>query len=193
MLPERQIYDDTADMRAWHAREGMVNIAGLAHERGTDLQAEATGRTLGPAHNCPHPIKRREKCHVRELGDYRLKKFHPFCRHLSTRRRMPGDIATRSRQSGSEAFADRIPTEGHNDRDRPRCLLDGSYRWGRRGDDHVDVEANDLRRQIGKCFELPVRISRVDQGSLALDVAEVAQTLAKSFHVGRISRSRERR
>src|SRR5437667_2830749 len=68
MLPERQIYDDTTDMRTWHAREGMVNIARVAHERGTDLQAEATGRTLGPAHNCPHPVERREKCHVREFG-----------------------------------------------------------------------------------------------------------------------------
>jgi hypothetical protein len=106
---------------------------------------------------------------------------------------MPGDIATRSGQSGSEAFADRITTEGHHDRDRPRCLLDGSYRWGWRDDDHVDVEANDLRRQIGKHFELAVRISRVDQGSPALDVAEVAQTLAKSFQVGGISRRRERR
>src|SRR5437870_519149 len=130
MLPECQIHDDTTDMRTWHAREGMVNIARVAHERGTELQAEATGRCLGPAHNCPHPVERREKHHVREFGVNRLEKFHPFRRHLSNRRRMPRDIATRSCQSGSEAFADRITTEGHNDRDRPRCLLDGSYRWG---------------------------------------------------------------
>jgi hypothetical protein len=106
---------------------------------------------------------------------------------------MPGDIATRSGQSGSEAFADRITTEGHHDRDRPRCLLDGSYRWGRRGDDHVDVEADELGGEVGESFETAVRVAGVDHDALSLDVAELTQALPEGVAVRGISRRRERR
>ena len=130
---------------------------------------------------------------MREFGDNRLEKFNPFCRHLSDRRRMPGDIATRPRQSRDEAFADRITTESHYDGDRPRCLLGGSYRWGRRGDNHIDFEPNDLRGEIGKSCKFAVRISGLDHKVPPLDVAEVAQALAERLAVGRISRGREGR
>ncbi len=67
-------------------------------------------------------------------------------------------LASGPRQSQDEPFTDGITAEGHNDGDRPSSLLDGSYSQGRRGDNHVDLEANDLRSEIGEPFKLAVRI-----------------------------------
>src|SRR2546425_2147508 len=84
-------------------------------------------------------------------------------------------------------------TEGHDDGNRLRCLLGGSYRWGWRGDNHVDFEPNEVGRKTRKLFKPAVRISGLDRRVLSLDVAEGAQALAEGLTLGGISCRRERR
>ena len=62
---------------------------------------------------------------------------------------------------------------------------------GRRGDNHVDFESNELGSKVGKAVKLAIRISGLDNNILSLDVTEIAQTLPESLFVARIARGGE--
>jgi hypothetical protein len=103
---------------------------------------------------------------------------------------MSCDVAARPGQLRDEPGAHWIAAERHDDRDRPRRLLGGSHRLGRRGDDHVDVEAHELGGETGESVGVAVRVSGLEDDVLALEVAEVAQTLAERLRVHGIGRRR---
>ena len=74
---------------------------------------------------------------------------------------------------------DGVTGEGHHDGNGPGGLLDGPDGRGRPGDDHVDLEANELRRQLLKPLGAAVRVARFEQDALPFDVPEGAEALAK--------------
>lgn len=68
--------------------------------------------------------------------------------------------------------------------------MGGSYRWGRRSDNHVDLEPNELCGKSGKPSGFAVRVSSFDDSVLPLHVADIAETLAEGLDVSGISRGR---
>ena len=72
-----------------------------------------------------------------------------------------------------------VTGEGHDDGNGPGGLLDGPDGRAGLGDDDVNLEANELRRQLLKPLGAAVRVARFEQDALPFDVPERAEALAK--------------
>jgi hypothetical protein len=91
-------------------------------------------------------------------------------------------------ETGHQAHRDRIAVGVENDRDRRGRLLRGEHRtFAAFGHDHVDLAADEIRRQGRQPIEVSFRPAIFDRNVLALDVAEFAHPLAES---GEIPQSR---
>jgi hypothetical protein len=90
----------------------------------------------------------------------------------------------RPRQAGDESCPNRISGACHHDRERARGVLGCTGRCGSYGHKHVDVEPDQLGRQVGEPFILSLCPTVLDDEVLALDIAEVAQPLPEGIDRG---------
>jgi hypothetical protein len=87
----------------------------------------------------------------------------------------------RPRQAGDEPFPNRFLGARHHDRARARGVLGGVDGWAAPGHNYVDLEPDQLGRQVAGPLETPLRIAVLDDEVLALHVAEVTQTFPEGF------------
>ena len=73
-------------------------------------------------------------------------------------------------------------------------MLGRADRGGSPGHNHLHLEPDQLGRQVGEPLRLALRIAVLDDDVLALDVAQVAQTLPEGLHTcwGRDGRGERR-
>ncbi|HET6366116.1 MAG TPA: hypothetical protein VFG27_02755 [Pseudomonadales bacterium] len=91
-----------------------------------------------------------------------------------------GDVLARARETRDQPGRHGIPRgQRHDDRNGRGCLLRRRRRQPPLRHEHIDLEADELRRQVGKPFYLGLRKARLVRDVLALDMAEPSQTLAK--------------
>src|SRR4029434_8392263 len=79
----------------------------------------------------------------------------------------------------TKAALHRIRDNGHDDRDRPGCLLDSLSRLRRGRHDDVNIEPNQLGREGWEAIEPALRPSLFEGDVLSLDIAQPAQALPK--------------
>lgn len=58
-------------------------------------------------------------------------------------------------------------------------MLGGDPGWSGDGDDHVDAEPHELRREVGQPLDLPVGVAALEDDPLAFEVAAATQGLRK--------------
>src|SRR5262245_40050394 len=84
----------------------------------------------------------------------------------------------------------RIARPGHDDRDRRGCGLQRGNPGSRHTDEDVPPEASQLGREPGDAVHLTVREAHLDLDVLAVDVAELTESLPEPRQVGSRIRSR---
>ena len=83
------------------------------------------------------------------------------------------------REAFHQAEADRVGARRHHDWNRAREFGDRQIGWHRRGDDDIWIEPDQLCRQGWKAVEVAVGEPVLEANIAALDIAEVAQAVAK--------------
>ena len=162
--------------------EGGRDILGSPDFECDDFKAERAGRCLNLAH-LQHGGGIADIGHDRqpaETGDNLAQKFESLASKIGRLDRQAGDVAARSRQTRDQAGADRVPRRREDDRDdRCRLLCRDDCRGSRRDND-IDLEPDELGRDLGEALAASLRPAILDRDGAALDPAEFAQPLHKS-------------
>ena len=90
-----------------------------------------------------------------DSGHRFLEQLQPLAVKLGADDRQPRDVAARAARGWRRARSHGVAASGHHDRDRRGRLLGRRTRGRAGGDDDVHLEADELRRQLGKPFEPP--------------------------------------
>jgi len=117
-------------------------------------------------------------------GDSRnglLEQLQAFGDCLRGEEGQPRDVAARARKAGDKPAPNRIGGSSEDDGDRPGRVLGCERRRRALANEDVNLEANQLSRQGGKPFELPLGRSVLDEDVLVLDVIEITEPLAEGL------------
>src|SRR5262245_19962422 len=160
-----------------------------------DLQAHGTSRPWRFPH-CALPARRVGCIHkdgdAGNCGDQRAQKFKPLCYQLGCKKVDTRHVAAGPGEADNKTKLDRILARDEYDRHRRCCRFgnDGHLFAGRC--DHCDLAANQIGRHLRKPIVLIFGESVDNRDILALDIAGLFQTLAKSAQAFRdgIRRSR---
>src|SRR6266542_2586374 len=114
---------------------------------------------------------------TRELWQGLLEQIEAFGRELRRDEGQPGDMSARAGQAVDQLHLDRFADGEHDDGDGAGRLLGSDGRGRTRGDQHVHLEADELRAERGKPLRSALRIPDLQRDVPALDVAELAQAL----------------
>ena len=91
--------------------------------------------------------------------------------------RQSGYVAARSRQTRNDAGADRIGRRREYDRDGRCCMLCGDERWSVMRENDIDLQPDELGRELGEAFAASLRPTILDRDGAAFYPAEFAQSL----------------
>ena len=118
-----------------------------------------------------------EHSHAGELGNNFLEQLQPFSSQLRGYLGQPRDVAAGPRQALNKPNCNRVTRRRHNDRDCPGSIF-GSQSIGTTGsDDDVNLETDEIGREVGKAIASTLRISILNADVLSLNPSEVAETL----------------
>jgi len=95
------------------------------------------------------------------------------------------DVAPRARQAGDAAAPNRIANKPDDDGDCRGGVLGSEGRGRGRGEDEVHLAAHELSRELGELIALPFGVSDLNRDVLALDPAELAESLSECLQEGR--------
>src|SRR5262245_40136273 len=109
-----------------------------------------------------------------------MQEFQPLCRQLATVKIDTRRIATRLSEASDETQPDRVFGSHENDGGHFACGFGSRRRRVAYGDDHSDPSVNQFGCEHRQPIELPLRPAVYDRYILALDIAAILQTLAKS-------------
>ncbi len=123
----------------------------------------------------------REKRYPGDLRSNGFEKFQPLGCQLGSHAGQPGDVSAWLRKARYDTATHRVAAEGHDDRNGLGRSLCSPNRLGRRSDDHVDVESNQLIGEVGKLLEPSLGISGLDHDVLPLNVTDLAQAVTECF------------
>ncbi len=147
-----------------------------------DLKAERAGCCLNLAH-LQHGDGTADIGQNRQsakTGNNLAQNFEPLAGKIGLLDRQAGDVAARSRQARDQTGADRVARHRKYDRDSRRRLLCCDDRRGSRRDNDIDLEPDELGRDLGEALVAPLGPANLDRDSATLDPAEFAQPLHKS-------------
>ena len=120
-----------------------------------------------------------EEGNARELRNDLPEQLESFPLEVRRNRRQSGRVSSGPSEARDETRADGIADCDHDEGNRRRSSLDGEGGWRARGDDNIDLAGDKLGNQFRKALVLAFRPSIFDDDVTALDVAELAQTLAE--------------
>src|SRR5215208_3849782 len=104
----------------------------------------------------------------------------PALRHkLGTKKGVAGNVPARRGKACDKTVLNRIAHRLGDDWDRARRRL-GRKRWRRaRGDDDVDLQAHEFRRETGEAIEVPFGVAVLDREVLTARVPELGEIVQK--------------
>src|SRR5262249_26716368 len=143
------------------------------------LQAELAGRCLGLAH-FQYGGGIADIGHDRQpakIGDDLAQEFESLAGSIRYLVRQTGDVAARSRQTRDQAGPDRIVYRREREwHDRCRLLCREDL-WGSRRDKDIDLEPDELGRDLSKALVASFPPAILDRDIATVDPAKFAQSL----------------
>jgi hypothetical protein len=131
-----------------------------------------------------------EDRHTRESRNSLLEQLEPFRAQLDGRDCQAGHVGARPRKARRETTSHGITDLDENDRNGSCGVLRG-YRCRRPlGQEHVHFRTNQVSSEIWKSLQLVLRPPKFHRDVLALDPAEIAQTVSKPLNDTRVSGGR---
>jgi hypothetical protein len=125
-------------------------------------------------------VRVREDPHTADLGNGFPEQLQPFAEGLGAHTvSHPRHISPRAREARDEPAPNRIGNGEHDDRDRRGGVLGRHDREGRRCGDDIDLQPDQLGREVGQAVRPALRESRLDDDVLALDPPELTQPFPK--------------
>ena len=122
---------------------------------------------------------------VREIGDplhtrRQFKQdFECLLAGLGGQTRDPCDVAARVRKGRNQASGDRV-SGGEEDDGDDRCRANGCTRRGRAGArDQIRLQGSQLGCKCRQTLDRAIRMARLEEHALSLDVSELAQAIAE--------------
>src|SRR5262249_1823244 len=107
-----------------------------------------------------------------EARDHFAQESEPLASNIIRLKRQPSDVAARSRQTVDKSVWDRVPCRGKHDRyDRCRLLCREDL-WGSRRDNNVDLEPDEVGRDLSEALGAAFRPTILDCDGAALDPIE---------------------
>src|SRR6516165_12320902 len=100
---------------------------------------------------------------------------------VSRLERQAGDVATRSCQTRDKAGADRVARARKDNRDHRCRLLCRDDCWGSHRDDDIDLQPDELGRDLGEALVASLRPANLDRDGATLDPTEFTQSLHKNI------------
>ena len=102
--------------------------------------------------------------------------------HLEPLMRPSRHVATRAREAGDEAALHRIRDTADDNGDGPGGAL-GRHgrRRGARCEDHVDLQPDELGRELGQPLVLPLGGADLEDDALTLDPAEISEAVPEGL------------
>jgi hypothetical protein len=98
--------------------------------------------------------------------------------------RRAGDVPSGVRQAGDKPVSDRIGGRQHDDRDGAGNVLRSAGHCGStQGDNDIDLTLDQLGGQRGELSDVTLRVAELDDKILALEPAEVTQSLAEGLKI----------
>src|SRR6266542_3374680 len=117
----------------------------------------------------------------RELGDGCFEQLQTLGHRLTHDDSEPRSVGARARETGHVAAADWVRVAHEDDGNRSGRSLGRPGVDGRRRDDEIDLEADEVLHQAREPVKSPFGPAVFDDDVLTLDPAEIAQTLPKRF------------
>jgi hypothetical protein len=166
-----------------HRRERILHLLGTSQLHGLELYCQRSGGRLGPldGERVPRIMGIPQDGDSQSPGDRLLEELDLLDAQVRTQGGGSGDVSARSPEAGDKAQLNRVRSVHHDDRDRRGRSLGG--KGGRRveRDDHVDLEAHELGREVTVPLRLPLWIARLDGKVLPFDVPRFAQALPQEL------------
>src|SRR5262249_44257162 len=188
-------YEECSHTLCGHRRECAVELGGTSGLQELKLYSQRPSRDghFSDRERMVRIGRVREDGHMADLGDGLLEQLQLFGDDFQTGAAgHPCDVPARAREARDEPGANRITNGNHDDGDRlggvPGCRH--SLRPLRY--DEVHLEPDQLGRQVRQPVDPTLRISIVDDNTLALTPPELAQPLPERAEQGRpIGRGRQ--
>src|SRR5262249_26105374 len=129
----------------------------------------------------------REDRNPADLGDDLLEQRELFANYFwADAEGQPRDVPARAREARDEPEANRIGATGnHDDGDRRGSVLGCRHSLRPHRYDDVDLEPDQLAREVGQPVGPALRESIIDDNILTLDPPELAQSLPERVEYGR--------
>src|SRR6516162_8140497 len=136
----------------------------------------------------PSRISRDRQCQPVEAGDNLAQEFKSLSGKIGRLDRQASDVAARPRQTCDQAAADRVVRYCKDDGDN-RCRLLYHGDGNSRRDNDVDLQADELGRDLGVAFGTSLGPAILDCDSAIVDPTEFTQSLRKGSSVRTPGRS----
>ena len=121
-----------------------------------------------------------EGSNARYGGKRLLEQLQPLGGKLRAKERHSGNVPTRPSEAGHEPISDWVAHDRHHDGDSGGRLLCSAGRGGIAGDNEVEIEIDELLRQLCESLDLSIRSPVFDDDVLPLHIAAFPQSLLKS-------------
>src|SRR5262249_44988122 len=95
------------------------------------------------------------------------------------------DVATRTADTRDESEQHGITGRPDDDRNCARCFYCGAHRGSCIYNDHVDRDSHELHGKLRQRIDVPLGKTEIEDDGLAIDIAEIAKSLAESIEDGR--------
>src|SRR6266446_1222405 len=168
-------------------RERRLEIERIAQLYRLKPHAQYPGRRFNLAEAGHHAGVSRipEHGHTFKLRHRLFEELQSFRAQINRHVADTGEVAARPCQAGDQPGTDRIRHIHHYDRDRLGRILCGEGCRCAYGDDQVDWETGQFRRQIGKTFGPSLGIAPFNRQVLAFRVSKITKSLQEEVEVGR--------
>jgi hypothetical protein len=156
-------------------------ILGAPDLDGDDVEAQPPRRLLNLAH-LHHGAGIADTVHDRqavESGDNLAQEFESLAGRVGVQARQAGNVPARPGEARDEACADWVRRHREDDRNLRCHLFRRNDSIGSKRDNDIDLEPNELGRELAEALRTSLRPTIVDRDVVTLGPAELAQPLRK--------------